>query len=256
MIHRANRRAVLAVAMIGGTATLPCQSRVALAESRIDSASATRNLRPGDVQYVLFRVENGARQPIGFLTREIRLDTHSIPKTLTVIHRWEMRGVDVDTSVSTFPAFTPLSYRGHQAGWRYDLRFSSDRVTGTRFRSDSGTQTILLALGQPLYNEVIDDLVVRAQKLSASTDFQFRALNPGDAARLLRVRVVGSETLQLADGKTVETWVVNQTGIFDLVVTWWIAKQTGDDLQMRISGPSGDTWRVRLAVAPRSATAK
>jgi hypothetical protein len=206
-------------------------------------------LRQGRSQYAILREDAGHRKLLVLLTRQISIERAANPAALVLTQRWDAeQGSQSDTSRSLLATLEPLTFRGHQQGTTYDLTFSRTAINGTQASADSGARPFLVQLDEPVYNEIIDDLIVRAQPLAPKLAFRFRALDPGESARDITARVTGSERLGLPDGSSVDTWVVTQTGVRDFVVTWWIAKSTREEVQTRISEPGGAAvWRVRLS---------
>jgi hypothetical protein len=227
--------------------------------ARLDT-SAVRTLRPGTAipgvallrpsasEYAIFREHEGRRQLLVLLSRELRADIDASPETLTLLQRWEaQRGSQGDTSRALLGTLEPLTFRGHQNGVTFNLAFTPRGISGTQTPDDSVARHVDIALDPPVFNEILDDVIVRAQPLALGFVFRFTALDPGETARVITAGVTGSQLVRLADGRTVDTWVITQLGVRNLVVTWWIAKDTREEVQMRITEPGGaKIWRVRL----------
>jgi len=197
-------------------------------------------LRSGASAYVFYSVQNGAVRPSGLVWRSVIVD-RSVPRgRLTLVQRWQFpQGTTTDTSVLYLDTMEPISFHGEQQDKSYRLEFTRGRVRGTRRDADGTTHDVDVQRPTPFYNEVVDEIFAAAQPLTAGYAYTYVAYSPGEDPRPLTVRVVGSERLTLSGGDSVDTWIVEQRGIQQLVVRWWFAKATHEELLMRVVSPDG-----------------
>jgi hypothetical protein len=225
---------VACVSLLAGCASLP----------------ASKRLRASTTLYMMARADSaGVLHPLGTLERRVSIDERS--GIVTVVHIWAQQDVAVDTTDLDLATLAPRRYRGWLGDSRWDLTFSTTHVAGTRVMASGARSAVEVTLPPGTFSEVVDDIVVRTRTLAIGDAFRYMAYSPGEAPRQLDVRVVRRETVRTTDGRTVDTWVVEQRGIHDLVVTWWFATDTGGDVLMRIASPSGPViWRIPLYVKP------
>ena len=208
-----------------------------------------RRVVPGQTSYVIYQLKGTSRVAMGLLSRDILVDTVAPRGRLTLIQRWEFpQGVQTDTSVVYLDTLEPITYRGSQQGDDFVVDFSRGRAQGTKVARD-GTRSVIDVTAEPFFNEVIDEVFAEAQPLSMGFGYSYRAYNPGEPPRLLNVRVTGSEMIPAADGSSIETWVLEQRGVRDLVVTWWLDKRTRREIRSRVVSPDGSAYFAALLFA-------
>lgn len=212
-----------------------------------------RQLRAGMATYVFYTVHNEVRHVTGMLWRNVIIDRTPPRGRLTLVQRWQFpQGTTSDTSVLYLDTMEPISFRGEQRDQSYTLDFAPSRVRGTRRGGDGAIQQVDLQWPTSFYNEVVDEIFAAAQPLAEGFAYAYRAYNPGEDPRRLTVRVVGSERLPVSLGDSVDTWVVEQRGIQQLVVRWWFAKDTREELRMRVLSPDGDEYGALPLRVPES----
>jgi hypothetical protein len=214
-------------------------------------------LRGGPATFVFYSGQGGRRQLTGMLWREIGIDRSAPRGRLTVVQRWQFpQGTTSDTSVLYLDTMEPISFRGGQRDQSYALEFSANRVQGTRRDGAGVVQPVDVRWATPIYNEVVDEIFAAAQPLAEGFAYAYDAYNPGEDPRRLTVRVVGSERVPLTPGDSTDAWIVEQRGIQQLVVRWWFAKATHEELRMRVRMPDGTEYgflplRVAEPTTPR-----
>jgi len=133
-------------------------------------------------------------------------------------------GPEHDIYFYRLPDLGPISVAsdGGDAG---QIEYRGGRVMGWTERAGR-RRTVDREIAPGVYDGSVFDLLVRADDLREGYSVKVRAyLDALNVVRDLRAEVVGTELIEVADGRRVETWIV-EMDFAGLLTTLWIDKET------------------------------
>jgi hypothetical protein len=201
----------------------------------------------GTEQFLLYTLSDSLRLPHSLLTRTVESDRTVGREIIRVIQRYDgSDGVSIDTSTAVKATLLPISYASWLPGESQRFTFGSDKVEGVISAPGEPAQTVEFSLDTPVYNAVILEELVKAVPLSEGAVLDFHTYNPGRNTLSNTLRVVGTESISLANGATADTWVLSFEG-GPLPTTAWVSQGSQQLIRMRTDLPNGtEFWKVRL----------
>jgi hypothetical protein len=166
---------------------------------------------------------------IGMLWDEVSLvkgagDGFSLRRVYRTINT--LFGNHLDTVYSTVPELRPVSHRAVAGTALESIQFRTDSIVGWVQPEGKPRRRVARAADASLYDAHSFDLLVRRATLHAGYQLQVPALlTSQDTVAILIARVTGSASVQVEDGRQVETWVV-ELDFAGLPSTMWVEKTT------------------------------
>lgn len=199
-------------------------------------------------QFVSYVLRDGQRLNLSFLTRILDISRNSSgQEVLRVVQHYESSsGVSTDISTMALNSLLPILYRAVLTTQAENFEFSQTSVKGIVAQKDGDVRNFDVPLEEPVYNAAVISKLIQALPLSNNYAANFRAYNPGKNFFTMKVSVDGSEKVSIADGKSLDAWIVRLEG-GTAPVTYWIAKTTQEEIKQMVTLENGDEfWRVRV----------
>jgi hypothetical protein len=201
-------------------------------------------------EFIAFDVHEGHRDFAYFLHRQAeRVDENGTP-ALRIVERREGRGTDgPDTAIVRLRTLEPVRQSSVRDGKRESARFEALRIRGVARSEGGDLQPLDLALTDPVYSAAALPELLQALPLATAPYAKFRLFDSGGGVRVVATSIVGSEELELADGRKLATWIVWVSGDSGRQ-TLWLAKDTQQLVQMVTPLDGGrERWLVRMYTA-------
>ena len=199
-------------------------------------------------QFVSFVLRDGKRQNLSFLTRiqDISRDSSGEEILRVVQHYESSSGSSTDISTMMLKSLLPILYRSVLPAQAENFEFSQTSVKGVVAQKDGDVKNYDVPLEEPVYNAVVISKLIQALPLSNNYASSFRAYNPGKEFFRMKVSVSGSEKVGIANGKSLDAWIVLLEG-GSAPVTYWVAKTTQEEVKQKVTLENGDEfWRIRI----------